>query len=58
LKLLYKSKSEVGGFVDGLYWTSTRRGGGMAFLIDFKDGSKTMKFMDDLFNLRLIRAFG
>ena len=58
LKLLYKSKSEVGGFVDGLYWTSTRRGGGTASLIDFEDGSETMEFMDDPFNLRLIRAFG
>jgi hypothetical protein len=57
LMLLYNSKSEVGGFVNGGYWTST------SFLpyhavINFGNGDVGFSPQNQRNNVRLIRAFG
>jgi len=61
LNLLYSKKTEVGGFADGFYWSSTEidnPDGFFAWAQDFDEGwLRTTFSKDETFYVRAIRAF-
>jgi hypothetical protein len=57
LNELYKHKSVVGGFADGIYWSSTEDGAGNAWLQVFNGGYQGQNGKAGSFRVRAVRAF-
>jgi hypothetical protein len=58
LNLLYAQKTVVGGFAEGIYWSSTEYDGSLAWLQDFSSGGQGGDGKDDAgIRVRAVRAF-
>jgi hypothetical protein len=57
LNLMYQQKKNIGGFGDGLYWSSTAVNSSFAWLQAFSNGRKDTSYKSADFNVRAVRAF-
>lgn len=57
LELMYKYKSEIGGFWDGYYWSSTSASSGYYYGVNFSDGETTHLDGYDDHNVRPVRQY-
>jgi hypothetical protein len=57
LEIMYQQKDVIGGFSNGLYWSSTSQSNNMAYLQSFSNGYKDSSFKSASFCVRAIRAF-
>jgi Collagen triple helix repeat (20 copies) len=57
LALMYQYKSMIGGFSEGLYWSSNQYNLYQAFTIDFSDGTIGDQPKDSFLGVRAVRVF-
>jgi hypothetical protein len=58
LNFLYLNKDKIGGFADGIYWSSTEDNDGSAWEQDFDIGEQYNDFSKgSKFSVRAVRAF-
>jgi hypothetical protein len=57
LALMYQYKSLIGGFNDGLYWSSNQYNLYLAFTIDFSNGTADNQPKDGFLGVRAVRVF-
>ena len=56
LQLLYRSRNEIGGFSNGLYWSSTDdTWGAEAFAVDFNGGVALSRYKNETNRIRCVR---
>jgi serine/threonine protein kinase len=57
LGIMYQQKNVIGGFTEGIYWSSTPHYNNLAWLQSFSSGYKDSGLRSGLFCVRAIRAF-
>ncbi len=57
LALMYQYKSMIGGFTEGLYWSSNQYNYIQAFTVDFSNGTIDSQLKDSFLGVRAVRVF-
>ena len=57
LNLVYNQKSDIGGFANSYYWSSTEYDDSIAWIQDFSNGNSYPHFEYVYGNVRAVRAF-
>lgn len=57
LELMYKYKTEIGGFFDGCYWSSTKVSSSYYYGVNFSNGTTTELYYQTTYNVRPVRQY-
>jgi hypothetical protein len=55
LDALYALKNEIGGFVSGVYWSSSEYNANRAWVVGFSDGHRTYSYKTPAYAVRCVR---
>lgn len=57
LNCLYTNQIAIGGFIGGLYWSSTENSNNFAWNQDFSNGLESTAIKSDVYSVRCVRSF-